>query len=109
MLPSMMNQPYTRKRYPRTLDHGAMVIDTSATPVTADGRGSIQPGAGTTDIVNRDGAEIVFTIFARGDTDVQHFDLITLSDGDYFVNGEPERWGTGIMNHQVIHLSRWAG
>lgn len=109
MLPSMMNKPFTRKRYPRSLDHGTQVVDFSATPTFAIFYGSVQPGTGTTDQINRDGAEVVYTIFARPAADVSHRDLVVLPDGTYFVNGEPERWGTGIMNHVVIHLSRWDG
>lgn len=110
MLPSMMNKPFTRKRYPQVLDHGTATTDYSAVPVSVSGfYGSVQPGTGTVDQLNRDGAEIVFTIFARPNADVMHYDLIDLPDGTYFVNGEPARWGTGIMDHTVIQLSRWAG
>ena len=114
-LPSFMSKPFTRKRYPPVIDHGAASRDYTATPTTATfygsiQPGSIQPGSGTTDMVNRDGAEIVKTIFATDPAaDVRHFDVITLADGDYFVNGEPERWETGILDHAVIQLSRWTG
>ena len=109
-LPSFMNKPFTRKRYPTIIDHGAAQRDYTATPSTATFYGSIQPGTGTTDVINRDGAEIVKTIWATDPAaDVRHYDVITLADGDYFVNGEPERWETGILDHAVIQLSRWAG
>ena len=109
-LPSFMNKPFTRKRYPTILDHGAQRRDYTATPVAATFYGSIQPGTGTEDIINRDGAEIVKTIWATSPAvDVKHYDIITLSDGDYYVNGEPERWETGILDHAVIQLSRWVG
>lgn len=110
MLPSMMRrQEFTRKRYPRVMDHGTMVVDTTATPTEATYKGSIQPGTGETDLVNRDGAEIVYTIFALPEADVRRYDIITLATGDYQVEGEPERWGTGILDHQLIRLSAWAG
>lgn len=110
MLPSLMaRQSYTRKRFPRVNDHGAQVIDYSGTPVTAVYLGSIQPGTGDTDLTNRDGAEIVYTIYGQPTDDVKHDDVIELTDGDYQVNGAPERWGTGILDHQVIRLSRWTG
>lgn len=109
MLPSMMRQPFTRKRYLRVMDHGTMVIDPASTPTVQEYRGSIQPGTGTTDTINRDGAEVVKTIWAHPGADVRHYDIITLPEGDFFVNGEPESWGTGILDHLVIHLSRWKG
>lgn len=110
MLPSMMSRTtLVRKRFPRVLDHGTMVVDTTATPTTATFTGSVQPGAGQTDFVNRDGAEVVYTIFALPGADVEHYDLVTLNGNDYQVSREPERWGTGIMDHTVIYLSRWSG
>jgi len=109
MLPSFMAKPFYRKRYPATSDHGTTRPDYTATPTSVLFRGSIQPGTGTTDTINRNGAEIVKTIFAQPGSDVKHDDLITLADGDYFVNGEPERWDVGILDHMVIHLSRWSG
>ena len=114
VLPSFMSKPFTRKRYPTVIDHGSTVRDYTAIPTQATFYGSVQPGtgttgAGTTDVINRDGAEVVKTIFANPGQDVKHYDVITLSDGDYFVNGEPEAWETGILDHMVIHLSRWSG
>lgn len=110
MLPSMMNKPFTRKRYPVATDHGAQTTDYTGTPVTDTFRGSVQPGTGTTDTLNRNGAEVVYTILARPNADVTDRDQVTLGDGTtYFVNGEPERWAAGIMDHIVIHLSKWIG
>lgn len=109
MLPSFMNKPFTRKRYPTITDHGSSVRDFTATPAEATVYGSIQPAAGGVDQVNRNGAEVSKTIWARPDADVTHYDIFALSDGNYFVNGEPERWETGILDHVVISLSRWTG
>ena len=109
MLPSMMRQPFTRKRYPSTLDHGTATVDYTATPTVSGFYGSIQPGTGTTDQINRTGAEVVYTIMARPNADVMHDDLVDLPDGTYFVNGAPEHWFTGILDHTVIRLSRWVG
>ena len=109
MLPSFMDQPFTRKRFPTVLDHGNETIDYSATPSEATFTGSIQPGTGTEDTINRNGAEVVKTIWAVPEADVRHDDIITIKGKDYFVNGEPEDWDTGIMDHLVIHLSRWEG
>lgn len=109
MLPSMMRFPFTRLRYPRVVDHGTSVVDYSAVPASAVIYGSMQPGTGEVEQLNRDGAEVVYTIFARPGSDVMHDDLFDLPDGKYFVNGEPERWGTGVLDHVVVRLSRWRG
>lgn len=110
MLPSMMSrETLTRKRFPRVNDHGTMVVDTTATPTTATFTGSAQPGAGLTDRINRDGAEVVYMIFAEPSADVEHYDVVTLYGTDYQVSRAPERWRTGILNHTVLYLSKWNG
>lgn len=112
MLPSMMSaQTFTRRRFPTVIDHGSTVRDYTAEPSSSlELVGSIQPGGGAEDRVNRNGAEVIFTIFAPDPLiDVSHYDLIRISNDDYYVNGEPDRWQTGIMDHAVIYLSRWIG
>lgn len=109
MLPSFMTQEFTRKRYPLVKDHGTEVRDYTATPAEATFYGSIQPGTGTEDTINRDGAEVVKTIWAHPGSDVAHYDVLTIKGLDYFVNGEPDEWDVGILDHMVIRLSRWKG
>lgn len=109
MLPSFMAREQSRRRYPLVSDHGSEVRDYAATPDVAAFYGSVQPGTGTEDVINRNGHEVVKTIWAKPDSDVQDDDVVTLPDGDFFVNGVPERWDTGILDHMVIHLSRWKG
>lgn len=109
VLPSFMNKPFVRKRYPLENDHGNQSVNFLGTPSSATFYGSIQPGTGTTDTMNRDGAEIVKTIWANPGSDVTHQDIITLAGKDYFVNGEPDTWDVGILDHIVIRLSRWLG
>lgn len=109
MLPSFADQPFIRKRFPTVLDHGNETIDYTATPSTATYTGSIQPGSGTEETINRNGAEVVKTIWAEPGIDVRHDDIIEVKGKDYFVNGEPEEWETGILDHTVIRLSRWEG
>ncbi|QUE26049.1 head-to-tail stopper [Microbacterium phage SanaSana] len=109
MLPSFMAQPQTRKRYPLVSDHGSEVRDWAADPDEATFYGSVQPGTGTEDVVNRNGREIVKTVWAQPDSDVHDDDVVALPEGDFLVNGEPERWDTGVLDHMVIHLSRWEG
>lgn len=109
MLPSFMRQPFTRERYPTVVDHGSEDVDYTATPELATFRGSIQPGTGTTETINRNGAEVVKTIWAIPESDVHHADLVKIKGVAYFVNGEPEEWEVGILDHIVIRLSRWTG
>ena len=109
MLPSFMTQAFVRKRYPTVIDHGSTVRDYTAIPTQGTFYGSIQPGTGTTDQLNRDGAEVVKTIWAQPGSDVKHFDVLTIKGEDYFVNGAPEDWDTGILDHMVVRLSRWGG
>lgn len=109
MLPSFMRRPYQRKRFPTVTDHGTTVVDYKATPSVVTIYGSLQPADAVTDQVNRDGAEIAYVILAQPTSDVHHADQIALSDGAYYVNGEPQRWAVGILDHMVIRLSRWLG
>lgn len=110
-MPSLMRrQTFVRERYPTINDHGNTTTDYTATPTEATFYGSIQPGAGTEDVVNRNGAEIVKTIWCPDPhVDVVDNDRVRLADGVYQVNGEPERWQTGVRDHAVIHLSVWKG
>lgn len=108
MLPSFMNAtPFTRKRYPSALDHGTLRTNYSGTPTTVAGRGSFQPGVGPTDQVNRDGAAIVYTAYIPPSVDIQHRDLIDVFGKTFEVDGEPERWSVGFLNHQVVRLIHW--
>ncbi|AXH47303.1 head-to-tail stopper [Microbacterium phage Eden] len=110
MLPSMMtSQAFQRKRLPMIEDHGALVPDPNGVPTVATFYGSIQPGTGATDPINRNGAEVVKTIWSPPGADVQHDDRITMDGDEYFVNGEPELWRTGVLDHDVIRLSLWRG
>jgi hypothetical protein len=109
MLPSFMARPLTRRRYPMISDHGTEVRDYTGTPSEATIYGSAQPGTGTEDVVNRNGSEIVKTIWAQPESDVHDDDVVVLPDGNFRVNGEPERWDTGVLDHLVIHLSAWKG
>lgn len=114
MLPSFMNQPFVRERYPMVNDHGTDVVDLEATPTKATFYGSIQPapaanGGGTVDLINRNGAEILLAIYAQPGSDVTHYDKVTVRGTDYMVNGEPNIWDTGIMDHVEVLLSKWVG
>ncbi|QOP64245.1 head-to-tail stopper [Microbacterium phage Quenya] len=109
MLPSFMTRPIVRKRFPLVDDHGSKVRDYAAEPEEATFYGSVQPGTGTEDQMNRDGAEVVKTIWAQPGSDVHHDDMVSLPDGDYQVNGEPEVWDTGVLDHVVVRLSVWRG
>lgn len=109
MLPSFMRKPFLRRRYPMVKDHGTSVRNFTGTPVENMIYGSLQPGTGTEDVINRNGSEVVKTIWATPASDVQDDDIIVLPDGNYRVNGEPDDWETGVLDHKVVHLSRWKG
>ncbi|QDP45245.1 head-to-tail stopper [Microbacterium phage Sharkboy] len=109
MLPSFMAKPIVRKRFPLVSDHGNQVRDWAATPATATVYGDAQPGSGTEDVVNRNGYEIVKTVWAQPGSDVRDDDVLVLPDGEFRVNGAPEVWASGVLDHVVIHLSRWEG
>lgn len=108
-LPSFMRRPYTRLRYPAVTDHGSTDTDYTAAPARATFYGIAQPGTGTTDVINRNGAEVVKTIWATPEADVEHRDHVEIQGKMFWVNGEPERWDVGILDHVVIRLSRWDG
>ncbi|QDH92388.1 head-to-tail stopper [Microbacterium phage Celaena] len=109
MLPSFMVKPITRKRFPMVSDHGNEERDFSATPATATIYGDAQPGTGTEDVINRNGYEVVKTVWAQPGSDVQDDDVLVLPDGEFRVNGAPEVWNSGILDHMVIRLSVWVG
>jgi hypothetical protein len=109
MLPSFMTKTYTRKRYPMVSDHGTMVRDFSAEPETGVVYGDAQPGTGTEDVINRNGYEVVKTVWAQPGSDVRDDDVLVLPDGEFRVNGAPEAWTSGVLDHMVVRLSRWEG
>lgn len=109
VLPSFMRRPYQRLRFPMIEDHGTEVVDVAGTPISEIVRGSLQPGTGAVDTVSRDGAEIAYTLLATPESDVHHDDQFLIFDERFYVNGEPERWDVGFMDHLVVRLSRWAG
>ena len=111
MLPALMaTQTFHRLEAPMVSDHGKLVPDHSQ-PLTVTGTfiGSVQPGTGTTDSINRNGAEVVMTIWTDLTAPLKDHDLVDYNGDIYFVNGAPERWETGILDHQVVHLSFWEG
>lgn len=111
MLPSLMTtQTFSRLEAPMVSDHGKLVPDPSQPLVTTGSFvGSIQPGTGATDPINRNGAEVVMTIWTDLTAALKDRDFVGYNGDLYFVNGAPERWETGILDHQVVHLSFWEG
>lgn len=110
MLPSFATQTITRQR-PAMVDdgHGNRVPDwTSTTDVVIPGC-SVQPGATAEDNANRDGVLIHWTVYAPSTVDVQADDAVVYEGTRYAVNGNPARWGSGILNHVSIQLRRWEG
>lgn len=110
MLPSFATQTVVRQRASTTEDvHGNQVPDwNSPTSVTIGGC-SVQPGATEEDLGGREAVAIRWTILAPAGVDVLATDRIVVNGVPYSVDGEPARWGTGVLDHTKIFLKRWEG
>lgn len=70
---------------------------------------SVQPGVTAEDAQHRDAALIAFTVWAPAGIDVESTDRVSLSGTPFEIDGEPERWETGILDHTKLYLKRWEG
>ena len=71
---------------------------------------SVQPGAGSEFIANRDAITTLFTVWAPEPADVIETDVVTYDGTDYEVDGQIERWNVGsLLDHKVIRLKAVAG
>lgn len=107
---SFATQTITRQR-PMLVDdgHGNQIPDWS-NPDSLDIPGcSVQPGASQEDLINRDATLIAYTVWAPAGADVNAGDHVTFGSTIFEVDGEPERWATGILDHTKILLTRWEG
>lgn len=98
-------------------------------PAVDDGRGNVQPDwtaapeetalpgwavdAGSTveDLVNRDGAEVSFTVRGPADADVRSTDRIRFAGVDYEIDGGVRRQpgASAATSHMILLLTRWEG
>lgn len=110
MLASFATQTVTRLR-PAYVDdgHGNMVPDWGAPDELPITWCSVQPGVSQEDRVNRDASLIAFTVWASGDVDVTATDRVEYNGTIFEVDGEPERWQVGFLNHTKFFLKWWVG
>jgi hypothetical protein len=108
---SFATQMVTRLRAAMVDDgHGNMVPDWTMPDTLAIDGCSVQPGASQEDLVNRDASLIEYTVWMPAGVDVLATDRITIAGRDPFeIDGEPERWETGILDHVKVLLKRWVG
>jgi len=106
---SFANETITRLRAPLVKDHGSWVPDWSNPPEVELAGWSLQPGASSEDLQNRDSVRVDWTAYGPYDADVTAADKIRLPSGDYGVIGEPERWKspTGSISSTKLLLQRW--
>lgn len=107
---SFATETLTRLRAPQVMDHGSLVADWGeADEVTLAGW-SLQPGASSEDLQNREAVRVDWTAYGPYDADVIATDRIRLPSGDYSVIGEPERWKspTGRVSSTKLLLQRWS-
>lgn len=113
MLPSFTNQSWTRERYPLADDgHGNEVPDLDETPDALTVTGcSIQPGASTDALGDREANLIAWTIYQPPGSDVLATDFGRIGGQLYRVHGEPQRWTSpsGAVSNDVVLLERWEG
>lgn len=110
MLVSFATQTVTRLRPSFTDDgHGNMMPDWD-TPDTLDIPGcSVQPGLSQEDRVNRDASLVAYTVWAPPTADVHALDRVQFAGTVFEVDGEPQRWMVGFLNHTKLFLKRWDG
>jgi hypothetical protein len=110
---SFWTQAWTRERYPVADDgHGNEIPDMDADPAELEITGcSIQPGAPTEILGDREAARIAWTIYQPPGADVTETDHGRLNGTLYRVAGHPQRWTspTGAVSHDVVLLERWEG
>ncbi|AJT42417.1 hypothetical protein [Psychromicrobium lacuslunae] len=110
MLPSLMRQSFTRLRAPLVDDgHDNETQDWSKAQALEISNCLITPGATDEVIANRNGVLIQFTVHAPAGADVQALDRAIYQGVEYEIDGEPERWDTGVLDHTVIYLKKWRG
>lgn len=110
MLPSFATQSITRVRASTTEDiYHNDVVDWGLASETLISGCSVQPGATTEDLINRDGVLIQWTVFAPSGTDIEATDRVKYLGATYEIDGEPDRWATGVLDHVRFFLKRWEG
>jgi hypothetical protein len=107
---SFARDSWERQRFP--FDDGTQEFDFDVEPSKLTiARCSIQPGAPTEILAEREADLIAWTIFQPPGHDVLGTDFGFYQGALYRVSGEPQRW-TGASrstSHDVVLLERWRG
>lgn len=108
MFPSFASTTVTRVRPATRVVNGRTVVDWDAPPESelAIPGWSVQPGASTEVLQNRDNVSIRWTAYGPPGADVKPTDAIRHDGRLYDVDGEPQRWPspTGGLSHTVLLL-----
>ena len=110
MLVSFATESLVRVRAPQVMDHGSLIADWDNAEAVELPGWSLQPGASSEDLANREAVQVAWTAYGPYDADVTAADRIRLPSGDYSVIGEPERWKspTGRVSSTKLLLQRWS-
>lgn len=110
---SIATQVITILRPQMIVDHGTSVPDWTLPPAeTVNVPGcSVQPATGSDNRTNRDAIESVWDVWVPLGTVVGVFDRVIVDGYSSFliIDGQPEYWGVGRLEHQVLHLVSWKG
>lgn len=111
MLPSFATATIVRQRATLADDgHGNQVPDWTSPAELPIAGCSVQPGATVEDRQNRDSVLIAFTVYVPAGSDVLATDRIRIGSAVFEIDGEPERWETGLsVDHVKLFLRRWEG
>lgn len=111
MLPGFAAATVTRERATLVDDGHGNLAESWDSPDTVEIVGcSVQPGASTENLQNRDTTLIAYTVYAPADADVVATDRILIGATPFAIDGEPARWSTGLsLDHMVLLLKRWEG
>lgn len=99
------------KTYPTVSDHGAHVVDFSATPVRVEVRQcSWQPSDGQEQDDRREATMRTGRLYMPANAPVAGDSIVEIDGRDYEVVGDPADWsGAPMFPHVVAVLQRWEG
>lgn len=109
---SFARETLVRLRYPSSVDHGASVVDWTATPAESPIPGCwLEPITSTEDNVHRAGALSGYTVSTPYGIDLTGDDHIRYEGAEYEVDGDVMRVKspTGALNHTMFAIKRWRG
>jgi hypothetical protein len=106
---SFARQSYVRRRYPTDAE-GYPDFDQPPSEITIL-RASIQPGASTEVLDQREAEKVAFTVYQSPGYDVTARDFAVYEGVMYRIAGEPQRWigPTDATSHDLVLFERWEG